>query len=57
MTAHDGDVAFARRAAVPGSILLYVEQKRFVLRDCGCARVFPYVRCLDGVLADVEDGG
>lgn len=57
MSAHDGDVAFARRPAMSGSVLLYAEQKRLVLRDCGCARVFPDVGCLDGVLADVEDGG
>ncbi len=57
MRAHDGNVAFAGRAAMPGRVLLYAEQERFVLRDCCCARVFPYVRCLDGMLADVEDGG
>lgn len=57
MSANNGNVAFSRRAAVLGRVLLDVEQEGFVLGDCCCARVFAYVRGLDGVFADVEDGG
>lgn len=57
MSANDGDVAFARRTAVLGGVLLDVQQQGIVLRGCCCARVFADVRCLDGVLVDVEDGG
>lgn len=52
--ANNGDVAFARGPAMLGRVLLYVKQKRLVLRDCCCAGVFPYVRCLDCVLANVK---
>ena len=41
--ANDGNVAFARRAAVLGRVLLDVEEEGFVLGDCCCARVFAYV--------------
>lgn len=57
VSANNGDVAFSRRAAVLGGVLLDVEQEGVILRGCCCARVFSDVRCLDGVLLDVEDGG
>lgn len=57
MSADDGYVAFARGTAVLGGVLLDVQQEGFVLGGCCCARVFADVRCLDGVLVDVEDGG
>lgn len=57
MSANDGDVAFAGRAAVLGRVLLDVKEERFVLGDGCCARIFAYVRGLVGVFADVEHGG
>lgn len=57
MSANDGDVAFLRRAAVLGGVLLDVQQEGVVLGGCCCARVFADMRCWDGVLVDVEEGG
>lgn len=57
MSANDGNVAFARRTAMLGGVLLDMQQEGIVLRGCCCARVFADVGCLDGVFVDVEDGG
>lgn len=57
MSANDGNVAFARRTAVLGGVLLDVQQEGVILGGCCCASVFADVRCLDGVFVDVEDGG